>query len=203
MSEKPYDGKIEEFRPDGKWLGSIDFLGRGEREYTIKQVYSFKDETMSHGEKKSGLSLEFEELPGKRMILNNGHKELLVKSFKCPVEETTGKKITLHVKSVKNPKGSGTVLGIGIKTQPFRRIVEPFIWNYLVENDMESKDSIGDPENNEEDKDTIGILAGPQLTPPGATPVISPMNKKSKIEQSNEHRQCIEQNIEHRQCAIK
>ena len=67
--------------------------------------------------------------------------------------------------------------GIGIKTQSFRRIVEPFIWNYLVENDMESKDSIGVPENNEEDKDTIGILAGPQLTPPGATPVISPMNK--------------------------
>jgi hypothetical protein len=59
--------------------------------------------------------------------------------------------------------------------------VEPFIWNYLVENDMESKDSIGVPENNEEDKDTIGILAGPQLTPPGATPVISPMNKKRKL----------------------
>jgi hypothetical protein len=57
----------------------------------------------------------------------------------------------------------------------------PFIWNYLVENDMESKDSIGVPENNEEDKDTIGILAGPQLTPPGATPVISPMNKKRKL----------------------
>jgi hypothetical protein len=35
---------------------------------------------------------------------------------------------------------------IGIKTQSFRRIVEPFIWNYLVENDMESKDSIGVPE---------------------------------------------------------
>ena len=67
--------------------------------------------------------------------------------------------------------------GIGIKTQSFRRIVEPFIWNYLVENDMESKDSIGVPENNEEDKDTTGILAGPQLTPLGATPVISPMNK--------------------------
>ena len=48
--------------------------------------------------------------------------------------------------------------GIGIKTQSFRRIVEPFIWNYLVENDMESKDSIGVPEKNAEDKDTIGIL---------------------------------------------
>jgi len=72
--------------------------------------------------------------------------------------------------------------GIGIKTQSFRRIVEPFIWDYLVENDMDSKDSIGVPENkNEEDKDTIGVLAGPQLTPPGATPVISPMNKKRKL----------------------
>ncbi len=71
--------------------------------------------------------------------------------------------------------------GIGIKTQSFRRIVGPFIWDYLVENDMESKDSIGVPENNEEDKDTIGILAGPQLTPPRATPVISPMNKKRKL----------------------
>ncbi len=46
---------------------------------------------------------------------------------------------------------------------------------------MESKDSIGVPGNNAEDKDTIGILAGPQLTPPGATPVISPMNKKQKL----------------------
>jgi hypothetical protein len=27
--------------------------------------------------------------------------------------------------------------------------------------------SIGVPENNAEDKDSIGILAGPQLTPPG------------------------------------
>jgi hypothetical protein len=61
-----------------------------------------------------------------------------------------------------------------MKMQSFRRIVEPFIWNYLVENDMEGKDSIGVPENNAEDKDSIGILAGPQLTPHGAT-VISPM----------------------------
>ena len=51
---------------------------------------------------------------------------------------------------------------------------------------MEGKDSIGVPENNAEDKDSIGILAGPQLTPPGAT-VISPMmvsksrNKKQKL----------------------
>jgi hypothetical protein len=39
---------------------------------------------------------------------------------------------------------------------------------------MEGKDSIDVPENNAEDKDSIGILAGPQLTPPDAT-VISPM----------------------------
>jgi hypothetical protein len=64
--------------------------------------------------------------------------------------------------------------------------VEPFIWNYLVENDTEGKDSIGVPENNAEDKDSIGILDGPQLTPPSAT-VISPMmvnnssNKKQKL----------------------
>jgi hypothetical protein len=64
--------------------------------------------------------------------------------------------------------------GIRIKTQSFRRIVEPFIWNYLVENDMEGKDSIGVPENSAEDMNSIGILAGPQLTPHGAT-VISPM----------------------------
>ena len=76
--------------------------------------------------------------------------------------------------------------GIGIKTQSFQRIMEPFIWNFLVENDMEGKDSIGVPEYNAEDKDSIGILAGPQLTPPGAT-VISPMmisksrNKKRKL----------------------
>ena len=38
--------------------------------------------------------------------------------------------------------------GVGIKTQIFRRIVEPCIWNYLVENDTEGKDSIGVPENN-------------------------------------------------------
>jgi hypothetical protein len=76
--------------------------------------------------------------------------------------------------------------GIGIKTKSFRRIVEPCIWNYLVESDMEGNDSIGVPENNAEDKDSIGILAGPQLTPPGAT-VISQMmvsesrNKKRKL----------------------
>ena len=44
----------------------------------------------------------------------------------------------------------------------------------MVENDMDGKDSIGVPENNAEDKGSIGILAGLQLTPPGAT-VISPM----------------------------
>jgi hypothetical protein len=76
--------------------------------------------------------------------------------------------------------------GIGIKTQSFRRIVEPFIWNYLVESDMEGNDLIGVPDNNAEDKDSIGIFAGPQLTPPGAT-VISQMtvsksrNEKQKL----------------------
>jgi len=51
---------------------------------------------------------------------------------------------------------------------------------------MEGKDSIGVPENNAEDKDLIGVLAGPQLTLPGAT-VISQMmvsesrNKKRKF----------------------
>jgi hypothetical protein len=64
--------------------------------------------------------------------------------------------------------------------------VEPCIWNYLVKNDTEGKDSISVPEKNAEDKDSIGILAGPQLTPPGTT-VISPMmvnkssNKKQKL----------------------
>ena len=63
--------------------------------------------------------------------------------------------------------------------------MEPFIWNYLVENDTEGKDSIGVPENNAEDKDSIGILAGPQLTPPGVT-VISPMMiNKAAIKSKN------------------
>jgi len=60
---------------------------------------------------------------------------------------------------------------VGIKTKSFQRIVEPFIWNYLVENDMEGKDSIGVPENNAEDKDSIGFLVGPQLTPPARLPI--------------------------------
>ena len=57
---------------------------------------------------------------------------------------------------------------------------------------MEGKDSIGIPENNAEDKDSIGILAGPQLTPPGATVMATitssssssppvPANKKRKL----------------------
>ncbi len=51
---------------------------------------------------------------------------------------------------------------------------------------MEGNDSIGVPENNAEDKDSIGILAGPQLTPPGATAisqmmVSESMNKKRKL----------------------
>ena len=56
----------------------------------------------------------------------------------------------------------------------------------MVENDMEGKDSIGVPEYNAEDKDSIGILAGQQLTLPSAT-AISPMmisksrNKKRKL----------------------
>ena len=32
---------------------------------------------------------------------------------------------------------------IGTKTQLFQRIVEPLMCNYMVENDMEGKDSIG------------------------------------------------------------
>jgi hypothetical protein len=57
---------------------------------------------------------------------------------------------------------------------------------------MEGNDSIGVPENNAEDKDSIGILAGPQLTPPGATVMATitssssssppvPANKKRKL----------------------
>jgi len=48
--------------------------------------------------------------------------------------------------------------GIGIKTKSFQRIVEPFIWNYLVENDMEGKESIGVPENNAEDRIQLVFL---------------------------------------------
>ena len=51
---------------------------------------------------------------------------------------------------------------------------------------MEGNGLIGVHGNNAADKDSIGVLAGPQLTPPGAT-VISPMmarkisNKKQKL----------------------
>jgi len=68
--------------------------------------------------------------------------------------------------------------GIGIKTKSFQRIVEPFIWNYLVENDMEGKESIGVPENNAEDKDSIGILAGPHL---GSTHLILQYKRTCEI----------------------
>jgi len=91
--------------------------------------------------------------------------------------------------------------GIGIKTQSFQRLVEPFIWNYLVENYIEGKDSIGVPENNAEDKDSISILAGPQLTPPSATVMATitsssssslpvPANKK-RSEQRHEQCGCV------------
>ena len=58
--------------------------------------------------------------------------------------------------------------------------------DYLVENDMEGKDSIGVLEKEAEDKGSIGILAGPQLTPLGATIISSMMvnkssNKKQKL----------------------
>jgi hypothetical protein len=68
--------------------------------------------------------------------------------------------------------------GIGIKTKSFQRIVEPFIWNYLVENDMEGKESIGVPENNAEDKDSIGTLAGPHL---GSTHLILQYKRTCEI----------------------
>ena len=60
--------------------------------------------------------------------------------------------------------------GIGIKTQSFRRKAEPIKWNYIVQNDTEGKDSITVPENVAVDKDSIGVLVGPQLSARGCMP---------------------------------
>ena len=71
--------------------------------------------------------------------------------------------------------------GIGIKTQSFRRIVEPFIWNYLVENDMDSKD--------ESLSSSSSLLTTtPTITSSSSLHPPAPANKKRKFNEgtSNE-----------------
>jgi len=70
--------------------------------------------------------------------------------------------------------------GIGIKTQSFRRIVEPFIWNYLVENDMDSKD--------ESLSSLSSLLTTTRITSLSSLPPPAPANKKRKFNEgtSNE-----------------
>jgi hypothetical protein len=73
--------------------------------------------------------------------------------------------------------------------------VGPFIWNYLFENDMEGKDSIGVPENNTEGQGFNWYSCWPTIDTARHNSHLSNDGQQkqeyiAKIEQSNEHRQC-------------
>ena len=50
--------------------------------------------------------------------------------------------------------------GIGIKTQSFQRIVEPFIWNYLVENNEDGDDDNDDNNISDDDDEKNNVKDG-------------------------------------------
>lgn len=116
MSQEKFTGSVTQMKST-KWLGSEDFIDRGEVEMTITGIYCDKGEVMQDGKKKDFFSVAFDKTE-KRLVLNATNRKTLSFAFGAITGKWVGKKIKIYVQDGVKAIGGGTTTGLRIKTMP-------------------------------------------------------------------------------------
>ena len=74
MSQTAFTGKVSQMKPDAKWLASEDFIGLGEVEFEIAQIFVNSNEIMQDGKKKDFFSVGFVKT-NKQLVLNSTNRK--------------------------------------------------------------------------------------------------------------------------------
>jgi hypothetical protein len=120
MSQTSFTGKVSQMKPDAKWLASEDFIGLGEVEFEIAQIFVNSNEIMQDGKKKDFFSIAFVKT-NKQLVLNSTNRKTLSSAFGAKVEKWIGQKVRLFAQDGVKAIGGGVTTGLRIKADRIAR----------------------------------------------------------------------------------
>jgi hypothetical protein len=120
MSQTSFTGKVSQMKPDAKWLASEDFIGLGEVEFEIAQIFVNSNEIMQDGKKKDFFSIAFVKT-NKQLVLNSTNRKTLSNAFGAKVEKWIGQKVRLFAQDGVKAIGGGVTTGLRIKADRIAR----------------------------------------------------------------------------------
>lgn len=120
MSQTAFTGKVSQMKPDARWLASEDFIGLGEVEFEIAQIFTNVGETMQDGKKKDFFSISFVKT-NKQLVLNATNRKTLSNAFGAKVDKWIGQKVRLFAQEGVKAIGGGVTTGLRIKADRIAR----------------------------------------------------------------------------------
>ena len=120
MSQTAFTGKVSQMKPDARWLASEDFIGLGEVEFEIAQIFVNSNEIMQDGKKKDFFSIGFVKT-NKQLVLNSTNRKALSSAFGAKVEKWIGQKVRLFAQDGVKAIGGGVTTGLRIKADRIAR----------------------------------------------------------------------------------
>jgi len=120
MSQTAFTGKVSQMKPDARWLASEDFIGLGEVEFEIAQIFTNVGETMQDGKKKDFFSISFVKT-NKQLVLNATNRKTLSNAFGAKVDKWVGQKVRLFAQEGVKAIGGGVTTGLRIKADRVAR----------------------------------------------------------------------------------
>ena len=120
MSQTVFTGKVSQMKPDARWLASEDFIGLGEVEFEIAQIFTNVGETMQDGKKKDFFSISFVKT-NKQLVLNATNRKTLSNAFGAKVNKWVGQKVRLFAQEGVKAIGGGVTTGLRIKADRIAR----------------------------------------------------------------------------------
>jgi len=120
MSQTAFTGKVSQMKPDARWLASEDFIGLGEVEFEISQIFTNVGETMQDGKKKDFFSISFVKT-NKQLVLNATNRKTLSNAFGAKVDKWVGQKVRLFAQEGVKAIGGGVTTGLRIKADRIAR----------------------------------------------------------------------------------
>jgi hypothetical protein len=120
MSQTAFTGKVSQMKPDARWLASEDFIGLGEVEFEIAQIFTNVGETMQDGKKKDFFSISFVKT-NKQLVLNATNRKTLSNAFGAKVNKWVGQKVRLFAQEGVKAIGGGVTTGLRIKADRIAR----------------------------------------------------------------------------------
>jgi hypothetical protein len=127
MSQTAFTGKVSQMKPDARWLASEDFIGLGEVEFEISQIFQNSGEIMQDGRKKDFFSIGFVKT-NKQLVLNATNRKTLSNAFGAKVEKWIGQKVRLFAQDGVKAVSGGVTTGLRIKADRIARDapIDPF-----------------------------------------------------------------------------